>query len=163
MTKGTLNAAYASRPSIDTGFPDPTVLRRDVLRNPLGASITAPRHDLTEPWTAPFFYSDSRHVFWVDTTQAPVTVKQWQSYGELTPPPATSYTIPDLVLPPKYVLPDRIGPIISGLNNGLSDPDPMATYVTEDAYITKGLGTIGTVRFNAAEIGPAGAIIKQMG
>jgi hypothetical protein len=164
VANGTLTAGYARRPSIDTGFPDPTFMRREVLRNPLGAEITEPRQDLTDRWSAPFFYGDSRHVFWVSTTQEPVTVKHWQSYGGLTPePPTAGLKIPDLVLPPKYVPPDRLGPVISGLNNGLSDPDPILTFVTEDAYITKGLGTIGTVRFGSAEIGPAGSLRDEIG
>lgn len=45
--------------------------------------------------------------------------------------------------------------------SGVVDPSPIERFVSEDAYINKGIGTIGTVRFGEKEIGPAGGIIEQ--
>ena len=41
---------------------------------------------------------------------------------------------------------------------GIVDPGPMQRYITEDAYIHRGIGSTGAVTYGEKQIGPAGAI-----
>ncbi len=138
-------------------------LVRDVLKNNLDSRAVVPAHDLATPWDAPFFYEDARHVFYVSTAQRPVSVSTWQGY--VAPPPASKIIplIPPLVLESKVLLPDRIGPVVRGPGGGVSNPSPLQRFVTEDAYIKKGLGALGTVSFDGVDLGPAGALAKKQG
>ncbi|MFD7936579.1 neuraminidase-like domain-containing protein [Streptomyces sp. NPDC059755] len=160
VSEGTLTASYATHP-IDPFFPSP-MLRRPLLNNGTGAWTVEPRHDLVNRWDAPFFYGDSRHVFYVSTDQQPVTITKIVGYGRPTkiqmPHPLP---LPPVVCPPVGIIPDRTGEIVSGRNVGISDPEPVVRFVTEDAYIKRALGTPGAVQFGAAKIGPAGSLAKQ--
>lgn len=160
VADGTLLATYQKASIL--GFVAPSPLHRPVLENPIGAWTVQPAHDLANAWDPPFFYSDSRHAFYVTTAERPITVKAWQGYVDSPPKPPTSVPyIPPLVFQPKPSIPDRIGPIVSGQNNGIVNPAPVERFVAEDTYIRKGLGTIGTVQFGGVEFGPAGALTKQ--
>ncbi|MFE6903603.1 neuraminidase-like domain-containing protein [Streptomyces sp. NPDC057717] len=168
VSNGMLTADYTRRLTIDMGFDDSSPLHRPVLKikNPVGSWTVEPNHDLANPWDAPFFYSDNHHVFYVSTGQQPVTLTTWQGYGDKTLNPRVSVQhIPPIVIlqAPGPVVPDRIGPVSSGLNVGISNPAPVERFVTEDAYISRGLGTVGTVKFGTTELGPAGAQAKQRG
>lgn len=139
-------------------------LRRPILTSQIDASVAEPTHDLDDRWGAPFFYSDSNHVFYVTTGQRPVLVGSWHGYGGAAPEPSGHVPhIPPLVLAPAPAVHDRIGPALSGHSSAITDPAPIERFVTEDAYISKGLGTSGTVQFDGSEFGPAGAIMKQRG
>ncbi|MFF1566871.1 neuraminidase-like domain-containing protein [Streptomyces sp. NPDC058293] len=165
VTDGMLTASYTRNATIDVGFLHSSPpLNRPVLKNPIGSWTVEPTHDLVNRWDAPFFYSDSHHVFYVTTEEQEVTVTTWKGYGGTTSkPPVSVPHIPPIVLQPPPVIPDRIGPVISGRNHGISDPAPVERFVTEDVYISRGLGTVGTVQFGTTELGPAGALAKRRG
>ena len=127
VADGTLTATYAR-----SGVP--AVLDHPILKNPIDGSTVEPTHVLADPWDAPFFYSDSRYSFYVTTQQRPVAVREWDGYGSSTPPPSVLH-IPPVVLQPPALVPDRIGPVISGHDSGISEPGPVERFVTEDAYI----------------------------
>ncbi|MGH8470921.1 MAG: neuraminidase-like domain-containing protein, partial [Gammaproteobacteria bacterium] len=55
-------------------------LTRDVLKNTIRDWTIEPRHELQNPWEAPFFYEDRRHVFYVTTKQILVPVQESLSY-----------------------------------------------------------------------------------
>src|SRR5262249_6125604 len=123
---GTLTATYAYRPILDMGFPDPASLPRLLLKNALAAGITEPMHDLVNRWDAPFFYRDSRHVFYISTSERTVTVSEFQPYVGGTSQPQTKIPhIPPLVLQPKFAIPDRIGPVSVDQHPEISDPAPV--------------------------------------
>ncbi|MGH8608503.1 MAG: neuraminidase-like domain-containing protein [Gammaproteobacteria bacterium] len=63
----------------DGTVPDHT-LPRSVLKNQIGDRTIEPRHYLQNVWDAPFFYEDSRHVFYVTTTEELVTIPKWNWY-----------------------------------------------------------------------------------
>jgi hypothetical protein len=138
-------------------------LSRQVLKNLISDRTVAPLHPLQNPWDAPFFYEDSCHVFYVTTAEPIVLIPKWNGYdviravtidkGKEIPQFVYKYNpIPDPI-------PDLYGPIIKGPFSG-GDPAPMVRYVTEDAYIHRGIGSPGTVRFGDKEIGPAGSRIR---
>jgi hypothetical protein len=57
---------------------------------------------------------------------------------------------------------DPVGPITRQPGFGVNDPSPVQRYVTQDAYIHQGLGTLGTVRYGDTEIGSGGSQIKSV-
>jgi len=136
----------------------------EVLHSDLEGSIVAPHHALQDNWNAPFFYTNSRHAFYVSTEYQPVRVIDYSPYGI---PGGLVYPlnpkIPTLVLPtsPWFQMP---APWASGapinVEPGVIDPAPMLRFVTEDAYIDKGFGTSAGVMYGGKEIGPSGLVNK---
>ncbi|MGH9751738.1 MAG: neuraminidase-like domain-containing protein, partial [Blastocatellia bacterium] len=134
-----------------------------VLNNGVGDRTIEPAHPIIgNPWDTPFFYEDSRHVFYVTTAERLVTVPQWNDFGVVVTPPLKALDIPPLVFQPVETIPDLIGPVSKQPGFGVIDPVPMERFVTEDAYISRGIGTFGTVRFGDKEIGPAGSVMKSV-
>lgn len=130
---------------------------RQVLKNLLHDHTIQPRHMLQDVWNAPFFYEDSRHVFYVTTTAEPVTIYTPNGYFPITIPPKQDLVIPPLVFEPRVpIIPDLLGPIATGKHPGVLDTTPIKRFVSEDAYITKALSTRGTVLFGNTEIGATG-------
>lgn len=141
----------------------PVNLPREVLTDPLTRGIVEPLHPLDTPWDAPFFYEDSRHVFFVTTEEQQVMIWDYPHYGLAGG--LGSYQAakaPQLVLqadPYKQARPNFAGdggPVSPDL--GVADPARMQRFVTEDAYIRQGIGSTGSVAYGTRQIGPAGAI-----
>jgi hypothetical protein len=97
----------------------------------------------------------------VTTAEGVVTFLDWGGYvpGTLLEKPARA--LPPLVQP-ELPLPARRVPGSDAEGSpaafGTVDPAAMRRFVTEDAYIRRGIGTSGTVRFGEVEIGPAGGL-----
>lgn len=142
-----------------------TPLKRPVLTAPIGPLTIQPHHPhITDIWDAPFFFEDSRNVFFVKTTEQPVRIRDFPWYGvavnsgikqAVKIPPITLKIDPRLEAGPKFwgnggqpVDPDP----------SIVDPIPMQQFVTEDAYIHHGIGTSGGVKYGDRTIGPSGAI-----
>ncbi|MDP9793850.1 hypothetical protein J2S43_002362 [Catenuloplanes nepalensis] len=132
-----------------------------VLNNITPDRTVEPRHPLGgDPWSPPFFYEDARHSFYVSTTERLVTVPQWNDIGIVPWYRKPTAEIPKLVLTPERIVPIGPGvPVTRQPGFGVVDPVPIRQFVTEDVYISKALGTAGTVRFNARDIGPSGSQI----
>ncbi|MBP1990485.1 neuraminidase-like domain-containing protein [Paenibacillus eucommiae] len=145
----------------DGTFPS-AMLPRPVLNNPLRDSTVSPSHSLADPWDAPFFYEDSRHVFYVTTEERTVLIPKWEGYIPLPSPQKPGVSIPPLVVPNVPIkprpTPEWLNPYRTGPDFGIVDPQPIERFISEDAYINKGIGTQGTIRFGNIDIGPAGRI-----
>lgn len=136
---------------------------RNVLTNSLTGMAVEPTHSLQNPWDAPFFYEDRRHVFYVTTIENPTAISEYKGYtGVIPTSPVYVPHIPPIVLQPGFRLKDRSGPVSQEQHSGISDPAPFARFVSEDAYIKQALGTAGTVVFGDKELGPTGVIQKQL-
>ena len=134
-----------------------------VLDNAISDRTVEPHHPLEgNPWDSPFFYEDGRHVFYVTTSERLVKVPHWSDFGVVLKTPKPTVDIPPLVLKPVESTPDLVGPIIKQPGFGAIDPSPIERYVTEDAYINRGIGSSGTVRFGDKEIGPAGSRMNRI-
>jgi Neuraminidase-like domain len=134
-----------------------------ILNNGISDSTIEPHHPIEgNPWDAPFFYQDSRHVFYVTTAERVVRIPQWADFGAVVKPLKPTWDMPPLVVAPVEVIPDAVGPIIRQPGFGVVDPSPLERYVTEDAYIRRGIGSAGTVRFGDKEIGVAGSQMKSI-
>lgn len=139
------------------------IKRRPVLTNQITDRTVAPLHRLTNMWDAPFFYEDSRHVFFVTVTEHPVQIPNHSQFGIVFNPNFDHvFNLPPLIVPPglpNVVRPtftgdgDPIGPDVGNIN-----PGSIQRFVTEDAYIHRGLGTVGSVTYGNTQIGPSGAI-----
>jgi hypothetical protein len=164
LPDGTFSITY-SKGYVELWWPDSwpeTTLDRDVLRDKIRFSTIEPRHPLQLPWDAPFLFADSRHVFYVRTSETLVMVPDYIGYGVRVQPSLPRVVeIPPLVLrrdPRQEIIPDKIDMIFKGVDTGRVDPSPVERFVTEDAYIRTGIGTSATVRYGDEELGPAGAL-----
>lgn len=138
-----------------------------ILKENISARTIGPDHHLNNPWGAPFFYEDSRHVFYVTTTEQQVRIGVGLRYGANTgviEQLGKTMSISPLIL--QTDLTKKIRPKFGGdgapvvRDPGNVDPAPMQQYVTEDAYIHRGIGSTGTVTYGEKQIGPAGAIFS---
>jgi len=142
----------------DGTWPDFALPRRLLKNsNPIPFHTTEPRHGLKNPWDAPFFYEDSRHVFYVSTAESMVPVPQWNDIGVVVRPPKLEGDLPLLVLGELENIKDPGGPVTKQPGFGVTDPTPIERFVTEDAYIHRGIGSAGTVQFDGKEIGLTGS------
>jgi hypothetical protein len=138
-------------------------LTSDVVNDSISDRAVQPNHPVDgNAWEPPFFYEDARHVFYVTTSQQLVLIPIWNDVGAYLPPARARLDIPSLVLEPFNIIPDPVGRITKQPGFGVNDPSPVQRYVTQDAYIRQGLGTLGTVRFGDTEIGLAGSQIKSV-
>jgi hypothetical protein len=155
-------SSETSTSALKINYPNANV-SHDILTNSISDRTIEPNHSIVaNPWDAPFFYEDGRHVFYVTTSQRLVSVPQWNDFGVVFVPPKAVTEIPSLVLKPSTKIPDIVGPVIQQPGFGVVDPSPMERLITEDAYIQRGLGTNGTVAFGTKEIGPAGSMVKNV-
>jgi hypothetical protein len=142
----------------------PRDLLRSVLRKHSGDgtnSTVEPRHELRNPWDAPFFYGDSRHLFYVTTAEHLVRFLDWSGFTPGTVLEDSSRSLPRLVQP-EVRIPSRPVPSLDGKSPEVEFGDNaqvvMRRFVSEDAYIRHAIGSPGTVRFGTVEIGPAGGL-----
>lgn len=145
---------------------------REVLRNeiryrtvetyPISYLPDAPQQSLLQNvWEAPFFFEDSRHVFYVTTTEKIERISEFAGFGTVLPQ-LKQWDIPPLVvLKPDGRLegmPDGDGLIVEGSGPSIADPFPIERFVTEDANIRAVIGTSASARYGDREIGPRGAL-----
>lgn len=137
------------------GTPSASVTH-DVLhnKNRMVDHAIIPRHHLANEWNAPFFYWDSHHAFYVTTKKEKVPIQDQRSYYEATDS-TMSMSIKPLTIA-KYE-PGGPGPYEVG-PNGINILSAMKGFISEDAYIKKGLLMTSTVHINGTEIGPAGRV-----
>jgi hypothetical protein len=134
-----------------------------ILNNDINDHTIEPNHPLQgDPWDTPFFYEDNRHVFYVTTSERIILIPNWLDFVVTVKPKISDITIPPLVVEPVRVIPDPIGPVSKQPGFGVFNPAPIEHVISEDAYIRRGIGTYGTVRYGEKEIGPAGSQLRSM-
>ena len=133
------------------------------LVNEITDRAIEPGHDLKDAWAAPFFYEDSRHVFYVKTKTEHKWINDHTGYGiSIASIHPRWPEIPLLVLktvPFKEIRPKTWsdhGPIDP--RPSLVDLIPIWQFVSEDAYIHRGIGVTGNVKYGDCQIGPLGVI-----
>jgi hypothetical protein len=139
---------------------------RDVLANNVGNRIVEPQPEWPTDWPSwdkPFFFEDSRHVFYVTSKHQWVSISLSTDFGVTISrgdgmaaklPPLVLKDVPQGRIAPKFPVDGR--PIEPDL--GVMDPAAMQRFVTEDAYIRQGIGATGGVTYGDRQIGPSGAI-----
>ena len=131
-------------------------IKNPLLENKIADRAVEPRHWFQSPWRAPFFYEDRRHVFYVTTKEVFVRLQKWPSYHITVASALYALKSPLIMEEYKPPGPDpyEFGPI------GLADPSSMKRFVSEDAYIKKGITLTSPVRLGGATIGPAGRVVS---
>jgi Neuraminidase-like domain len=114
-----------------------TELQRSILRpttQPPPFTAVWPRQDLDDPWNAPMFFADGRHVFLISTREQPVWVRNFGGYGTLGGTAGGSDAI-------------QIAPLV------IQPPPATRPMVSTDAFIKRGLTSNLPVRFGDHLIG----------
>lgn len=137
---------------------------RTVLVTRSSDRFVAPDHVMSDPWDAPFFYEDNRHVFYVTTKEKLVEIPQLGGFG-IDPGLTTVIpAIPPLLFHEEFRLP-RLGPDDDGdpvdEHIGITNPGLLRRLISEDANIRTGIASTGQVNFGDVMIGPKGAIPTQ--
>ena len=146
---------------IAPGIVPPKILERPVLKNAIPDRAVGPLHPLRHPWDAPFLYEDSRHVFYVTSTQRRITFRRFDGYVPTTILETPPLQLPRLVQPPLPVVGQPltdVGLDSSGSRFGGVDPAPIRDFVSRHPNIKRVIATGGTFRFGAKDIGPEGAL-----
>jgi len=149
---------------VDGDIYKPNQLIRTLFTSPLPHGIVQSIQDMTDCWTAPFFYSDSRCVFYVRTMTQQIQIFYWDRFGindnrgvRGIPhiPPIYVEVDPSIFHKPK--LWGDGGPVDPG---GLRfDPGLIKSYIRGGGLIRQGLGAAGTLLFDGRAIGPSGTLV----
>jgi hypothetical protein len=134
---------------------------RKVLNSPLLPRLVETHQPLQNLWDSPFFFEDSRHLFYVSTSERLVTIPENPLFGFGARPTLGRTEIPPLMLEQPSLGIQDPGRVIIGPQLGIGDPGLMERFMAEDTNIRTCLGTSATVRFSGQEIGPAGALVKS--
>jgi hypothetical protein len=134
-------------------------LTNEIIQTSLGERVIQPQPGLPDVWDAPFFYEDSRNVFYVAQSHDFVPFWKHAGYGVLHQQPNLSgVNIPPLALQQRPPIYDPIGPVITPTGPTVIDPATMKQFVAEDANIRSALSSIVAVRYGNQYIGPTGSL-----
>lgn len=141
-----------------------TPLTKQIFKSGMGANLTSTSFRLGTSWDAPFFYEDNRHVFYVKTKERMIKIPGFPDIGYN--PPTEVYQPFDSQIPPVVVVSpppirDRSDFVILDPQITTSNTAPLQRFVTEDAYIKKGIVIPGTIRYDNKDIGLTGTLPKQ--
>jgi hypothetical protein len=140
---------------------DPS-LTRVVLRNVSDDSAIQPAHALQRVWHAPFFYEDGRHVFYVTTETMQVPVHSWDGFGFATPTQISSSHMASLVLEEAMMVKPTFQRDLSPQRAAVgTNAKVVQRLVTEDTYINKAIGTVGSIRYGDSSIGIRGGLVRE--
>ena len=130
-----------------------------VLENKLVDYSVQPRQRdmLKSAWSAPFFYYDSRHVFYVTSKNHVGRVQHQSTYGVGSS--AVHSAIAPMVM--QEFEPPGSGPYELGVTD-LGNSAFVTRFVSQDAYIKKGIPLKSTVSMDGALIGPSGRQIDLL-
>ena len=107
------------------------------------------------------FFADSRHAFYVTTTELPVWVHTFGGYGlPVSTGDVRATPIPELVLPTAPRPKPKVWSGTDGIPSdaGLVSRERSLRLVSEDAYIRRALPDTTNVKFGGRVIGPSGAL-----
>lgn len=139
--------------------------------DPINVNVVVPQaifpDQTAASWAAPFFYEDTCNTFYVEPAVTTVRAWNYPNFGIVgyLPP----YTLQGPPLTIKNVVTETAGqvpkpnPVDPGQNLGVINAGSIARYVTEDAYISRALGSTGVVQYNGTTIGPSGRLEVSAG
>jgi hypothetical protein len=157
----TFEIKYWSGGDLHVISPGPTD-DNQILSTGLVPRYVEPQAGLPDPWDAPFFFEDQRNAFYVNCSNAMVTIFEFAGYGIAWNMPslfgATS-SVPGLVLGAAApVLPYQGDPSIFGLTPASGDASAMQSYVNADTNVRRAIGSTKVVTYQGQAIGADGAI-----
>ena len=123
---------------------------RPVLIHPMQdvrhEAVVEPQHPLLRLWEAPFFYEDSRYVFYVTTTHRAEKFRERNHFTVLDSPEAQPLAVAKVRTVDEFV-PRPAGPTLRPLKIGGTDTH-------------RRIDSLRPVMFNNKKIGPAGSELK---
>jgi hypothetical protein len=136
-------------------------LDRDILQPDLPFKLVR-QNGWRDDWDTPFFMEDSRHVFYVDTEEVPLWIRDHYDYGVQPESPGLGVLkVPPLELAVDPSIPKKPDPgeeFVSNLANpGEVDPTPVARFVSEDANVSKVIQSTTSVSFSETSFNPSGS------
>ncbi len=131
---------------------------RKILSPAMPFRVTDSLHPADHWFDTPFFFEDRRHVFYVTTAEQAVYIRDYPDFGVNFNQRFRAAAVSNMVFRDDVPLEKapRIGPGDPG--PGVIDASRMKRFVTEDAYINRGLATTSNVTYGDFEIGPSGAV-----
>jgi hypothetical protein len=135
-------------------------LTRSILNTSLVNNFIQPQHYLPGELESPFFFSNSRHVFYVKTERKQVSLPNSTLYNHLISAKSRALTldIPVLIFKQQFNILDRLKAEITDLQLNTENPDLIKRIVSEDTYINQAIDTVKTVQFGGKQIGIAGIV-----
>jgi hypothetical protein len=142
-----------------------TMTSRQILKPTLAFSVILPQHSMIDLWSAPMFYQDKRHVFYVSCSQQDVPMRLYSDYGIRTDLGSnTAPSIPGLVSDstPQAETPTSWTPggAPQTTDNQVSNVDAARQIIREDSNISRALGTTAPVTYGDTPIGATGRIMN---
>lgn len=121
--------------------------------------VIAPHHPLTNTYTAPFFFQDHRHLFFVTSTMKPALVDSHIDFGSWIIPPVITWDIPPPVLAvPDFPVPQPPWTVGSGIvGGGVKDPRAADFHLDRNPYINRALDMAQSIQFGQTMIGFGGS------
>jgi hypothetical protein len=105
----------------------------------------------------PFFFEDRRHVFYVTTSEQAVYIRDFVDFGISVNEQYRAVKMSGLVFRDD-VPATKPRPSIGPGDPGVVDSQSIGRFVTEDAFISRGLASSRNITYGNVEIGPAGAV-----
>ena len=135
-----------------------TAFDREVLGQARAYDVVWPRHELGNIFSAPFFFQDRQHVFFVCSEEDRVWVWEHLDFGTL-PPVWIPHVEPPLIVEPDYhVITKDIFFLGEPIGPGLVDPGPVRFFIKANPHIHRAIGMSGTLRFGERLVGPGSSM-----
>jgi hypothetical protein len=154
-----------SSKALKATYPEVSI-NHAILTSKIEGKTVEPRHLFEgEAWGTPFFYEDRRYAFFVTTEEHKENIRHWVDIAVMATPTVAEtivYELPPVVMKPFPEIMDISSSITRQPGFGVIDPAPARALVTEDALISRTIGTPGTVRFGEKEIGPLGSDVHAL-
>lgn len=129
-----------------------------------GQGRLEPVTSLKDAWNKPFLFFDAHNVFYVEVTPQAASLERSAGFGVGPSGGAVAPNISPIRWnkdPHLNGKPSAGRPLISGPVGGLVDPCAIGRNLSDDAFVTKALGNVGTVHFGPSVIGPAGTLSRE--
>ncbi|MEB3281215.1 MAG: neuraminidase-like domain-containing protein [Lyngbya sp.] len=134
---------------------------QEILRNAVRYEVIEPKHSVQDIFETPFFFQDSRHVFYVQPVESQITLFNFSDFGIATFPSV----IIEAVIPPIVVKPEVINPIPKTIffppervRPGLVNPRPVEAFLDENIRVNQAVQSGGTIAYGDKLIGPGGSL-----
>ncbi len=137
----------------------------DLLTSSIPGQVVLPQSPLTDGVDAPFFFADSRNVFYVTTAEQMVAYSKFPGYGlpgnvSLQGPTIVT-TIPPLVLQQKVQIPNPIDPVINPASAVSINPAAIQQFVGGNSTIRAALNSVAAVQYGGQKIGLTGSVAGE--
>jgi peptidoglycan hydrolase-like protein with peptidoglycan-binding domain len=148
--------------STDVGFG--AGFEQELLKINIEPGTIAPNNLLENEWEAPFFFEDSRNVFYVTPREHQVRVWPPEPRGPRSGLARSSKVVipPLLIHPvPLEILQGKSRPVAPRPRSGATDPVPIGALAAKGQNIRVAIGNVGNILYGAREIGPSGGLLRS--